>query len=287
MAAGDPILDFSDFILLATGGGGGAPETVNWYKSARVGGAASAAPVAGRITSLWRYDGMPGASSTNPTTAAVPTNATAGSMGQATSASGTKKRLLAFVAAALVAGTIIVYDRVGHQGGLSGTTTGAQTTNLPTSALTRYTTGAGVEPWLEIYTQVGTTATTATASYTDDGNTAGNATPTVAFGNTGLREAQRIIPLPLAAGDRGVRAVASVTLAASTLTAGAFGVTLAYPLVTVPVPVAGVGNLWSGLLSGSGPLDLGATSDACIALAWLANTTTIPELFGQTFFVEK
>ena len=40
MAAGDPILDLSDVILLATGGGGGTPEQVNFTKKALVAGAA-------------------------------------------------------------------------------------------------------------------------------------------------------------------------------------------------------------------------------------------------------
>lgn len=287
MAAGDPVLDLSDLVNLATGGASGAPEAINWHKAGRVGGAAAAAHVAGRITSLWQYDGQPGASNTNPTTSTVLTNASSGALKQTTSATGAKKRLLSLVAVGLVAGTLIVYDRLVHTGGLSGTTTGAQTTNLPTSALTRYTTGAGVEAWAEIYTAVGTTATTITASYTDDAGNTGNATPTIAFGGTGLNNAQRIIPLPLAAGDRGVRAVASMTIAASTLTAGAFGCTLAFPLVTIPLPVAGIGNQWAGVLVSGGPLDLGATSDACVAFAFCANTTTVIELFGQAFFIEK
>lgn len=294
MAAGDPILDLSDLVNLATGGGSGSPECINWHKRAGVGGTTAAntttffAPVAGRLTSLWQYDGLPGSPGlTVPTTSAVCTNATSGALKQSTSASGAKKRLLSFVAVGLAAGMLIVYDRLVHTGGLSGTTTGAQTTNLPTSALTRYTTGAGVEAWAEIYNAVGTTGTTITANYTDDAGNTGNATPTVVFGGTGFREAQRQIPLPLVAGDRGVRAVASMTIAASTLTAGAFGCTLAYPLVSVPLPVAGAGNQWAGVLMSGGPLDLGATSDACIAMTFCANTTTIPEFFGQAFFIEK
>jgi hypothetical protein len=237
---------------------------------------------------LWQYDGFPaGAGTTSPTTSTVITNATNGALKQTTSAASTKKRLLAIALVGLVAGSVIVYDRCVHTGGLSGTVTTAQTTNLPTSALTRHTTGVGVEAWLEIYTQIGTTGTTVASSYTDDAGNTGNTSPLATFGGTGFREAQRILPLPLAVGDRGVRAVASVTVTATTGTAGAFGVTLAYPLVIVPVPVAGIGNMWSGLLQAGGPLDLGATSDAAIALAWHPNTTTATELFGQAYFCEK
>ena len=288
MAAGDPILDLSDVILLATGGGGGTPEQVNFTKKALVAGAAGGTLVAGRITSLFQYDGQPsGFGSTAPTTSTVVTRATSGTLRQAVPGSGKKKRLISIALVALNAGSVIVYDRLVHTGGLSGTTTTAQTTNLPTSALTRYTTGVGVEPWLEIYTQIGATGTTVSCSYTDDGGTAGNTSPSATFGNTGFREAQRILPLPLAVGDRGVRAVASVTVLATTGTPGAFGVTLAYPLAVIPVAVAGIGNVWSGLLQNGGPLDLGTDSDAGICLAWHPNTTTATEIFGQAFFLEK
>jgi len=288
MAAGDPITDLSDLIFLATGGGSGSPEQINWIKHPFVSGAAPGTLVAGRIVSLWMYDGAPsGASNTAPTTSTVTTNATDGALKQATSASGAKKRLLSFAAVGLNAGSIILYDRLVHTGGLSGTATGAQTTNLPTSTLTRRTSGVGVELWLEIYTQIGATGTTVTSSYTNTTPTSGRTTQSTTWGGTGFREAQRVIPLPLAVGDKGVTAVASVTNTATTGTAGAFGVTLAYPLVVLPLPTPGAGRLWSGIMTAGGPLDLGATSDACLAMAWHPNTTTAPNLFGQAFFLEK
>lgn len=294
MAAGDPILDLSDLVNLATGGASGSPEQVNWHKRAGVGGTVTTntttffTPVIGRITSLWQYDGQPGSSGlTAPTTSVVCNNATSGALGQATSATGAKKRLLAFIASCLTIGEVILYDRLCHHGGLSGTVTTAQTTNLPTAALTRRTTGAGVEAWLEVYNAVGSTGTTVSASYTDDAGTSGNATPLTTFGGTGFREAQRVLPLPLAAGDRGARAVASVTVTATTATAGNFGVTLAYPLLSMPIYAAASGAVWSGMMTSGGPLDLGATSDSCLALAWLAGAATVPELFGHAYFVEK
>lgn len=288
MAAGDPITDLSDLVFLATGGGGGAPEQINFHKRALINGAAPGTLVAGRLTSLWMYDGLPsGASTTAPTTASVPNNGTAGSLKQTTSASSTKKRLLSIVCVALVTGSVILYDRLGQQGGLNGTVTTAQTTNLPTSALTRYTSGVGVEPLIEIYTQIGATGTTATISYTDDAGNTGQTSPAFTFGGTGFREAQRMLPVPLAAGDVGVRAVANVDLVATTGTAGAFGVTLAYPLVTLPLSIVGVGRLWSAIMTAGGPLNLGITSDAALAFMWHPNGTTAPEIFGQAFFLEK
>jgi hypothetical protein len=289
MAAGDAILDLSDLINLATGGASGTPEQINFYKSGLRAGAAPTAPVAGRLTSLWQWDGYPGAASTTaPTTAVVTTNATNGAFKQTTPGSGKKKYLLGVCATALVAGSIIIYDRLVHHGGMSGTATTSQTTNLPSSttpALTRHTDGLGVECWLEIYTLIGSTGTTVTCNYNDE-TPAASTSPAFTIGGTGFREQNRLLPMPLASGDRGVTAVTDVDLVASTTTVGDLGVTLAFPLLVLPVSLPGVGSLISGFMMG-GPWSLGVDSDACIALAWQANGTTIPQVFGSAYFCEK
>lgn len=122
-------------------------------------------------------------------------------------------------------------DRLSHQGGLSGTVTTAQTTNLPTAALTRYTSGVGVYAALEFYTAVGSTDATWTIVYT-------NQTPTgsrsVSFIMTATPSLNGFIVLPLQGTDTGVRSVESVTLTPSTGVAGNFGVTLFKPLVWIP-----------------------------------------------------
>jgi hypothetical protein len=239
---------------------------------------------------MWRWDGQPGAASqTAPTTAVVCTNATDGALKQATPAGGAKKRLLGFVGAGLVAGTIVLYDRLVQHGGLNATTTTAQSTNLPsgsTPALTRHTNGIGVECWLEIYTIIGTTATTTNVGYTDTADSA-STSQLITFGGTNAREQDRLLPVALASGDRGVKSVQNVDLTASTGTAGNFGVTLAYPIATLPIAIVGVGSLWSSFLLPGGAVDLGTDSDACLALAWFANGTSAPQIFCQAYFAEK
>lgn len=188
--------------------------------------------IVGRIGNLLVL-GAP--SGTAPTTAVVPTNATAGSFGQA-NGSGTLCVASAQFSAATSGGgsyAIIVADILSHQGGLSGTVTTAQTTNLPTAALTRYTDGVGVMMALTIYTQVGTTGTTVTASYTNQDGTSGRVSPSVFIGSTNYRNAGQTILLPLQVGDTGVRSVESVTVLATTGTAGNFGVTLFKPLAMI------------------------------------------------------
>lgn len=207
---------------------------------------ASLVTVAGRPYDLWTTAVPAGVA---PTTAAVPTNATLGAIGQQNGGSGALVILSSRMSAAYP-GQYIIVDRLSHQGGLSGTVTTAQTTNLPTSALTRYTSGEGVMIGITIYTLIGTTATTISASYTNQAGTSGQTTPLVVFGGTAFREAGRMILLPLAAGDTGARAVASVTVTASTTTAGAFGVTLFKPLYSVLVSdMSGVSQ--GGFVTGS------------------------------------
>jgi len=185
--------------------------------------------IAGRLSSLWVTTPDAGVA---PTTAVIPTSATAGALPLPSTAA--IKRLVKFEHSGAF-GMLYLADRLSHQGGLSGIVTTAQTTNLPTAALTRYTGGDGVWIGLEIYTLVGTTATTVTASYTNQAGTPGRTTVAVVLGGTGFREVGRVVQLPLQSGDTGVRSVESVTVLASTLTAGNFGVTLFRPLMMLPM----------------------------------------------------
>ena len=201
------------------------------------------APSSLTLTSLWTASQDAGAT---PSTAAAPTSATTGALGQvdggsaALVVSAIEAAGLATPAAQWIYGTgmLILADRLSHQGGLDGTVTTAQTTNLPTAALTRYTSGDGVWAAVEVYTQVGTTATTVTASYTNQAGTGGQTTQAVAFGafaTASARAAASVGLLPLASGDTGVRSVESVTVLATTGTAGNFGVTLFKPLALIPL----------------------------------------------------
>lgn len=121
-------------------------------------------------------------------------------------------------------------DMLNFSGGMSGTVTTEQTTNLPTAALTRYTTGEGVMAGLIIWLTVGTTSVNVTASYTNSDNVSGRTTTSVQFGGTNYREAGSVILLPLQSGDKGIRSIQSVTLSGSTTTAGDFGVIMFKPL---------------------------------------------------------
>ena len=163
----------------------------------------------------------------------------------------------------------MLMDRLSHQGELSGTTSTAQTTNLPTTALTRYTSGVGVWAGLEVYTTIGTGCTTAcTVAYTDQGGNSATS-PGFQVGVTGYCLARRVIPIPLAQGNTGFRSVESVTLGSSSGTAGAFGVTLFKPIAMFPCGTAYSSIDFDALVSlGVFPEVL---NDAC--LSWIAIST--------------
>ncbi len=205
-------------------------EVVRCAKAAS--GSLGAVPGTG---SYWAVLGNPLAGSA-PTTAAVPTNATTGAIGQQNGGS-LQLRIAGYnyYNVTTQAGSLLI-DRLSHQGGLDATVTGAQTTNLPTAALTRYTGGVGVKIGLLIYTIIGATASTITVSYTNSGGTPGRTSQAVVFGATGAREVARLITIPLQSGDVGVRSVENVNILASTLTAGNFGVILYKEIMPLILP---------------------------------------------------
>lgn len=172
--------------------------------------------------------------------------------------------------------SLMFIDRLAHQGGLSGTVTTAQTTNLPTSALTRNTGGVGNQIGIEVYTAVGATATTLTCSYTNQAGTAGRTTKAIVFGGTGFNIASRFMTCPLQDGDTGVKSVESVTVLASTLTAGNFGVTIYKPLLIWPNHSNQMHShqprMFDALLGGAGCLS-SLPGNACIQMLSTSNTT--------------
>jgi hypothetical protein len=237
--------------------------------------------VVGHTYSSWLAGGYPAAGAA-PTTALVPTNATTGALTNSINASGGTQRILRAVVswAIMVPGMLTVVDRLSHQGGLSGVTTGAQTTNLPTAALTRYTSGLGVEMGLEIYTTIGTTATTVSVSYTNSTPTSGRTSPLVTWGGTGFDIASRFVHLPLQVGDVGVTAVASVTATASTLTAGNFGVTLYFPVIAIPMNDQDPAGIDVDALFGFGTWFPQVFDNACLQFHYSVSTTSTGVVSG-------
>jgi hypothetical protein len=179
----------------------------------------------------------------------------------------------------------VAIDLLNVSGGLNGTITTQQTTNLPTAALTRHTGGDGVFIGIVIYATVGTTATTISVRYTNQAGTPNRTSTVTAFGATGFREANRLIQIPLQAGDTGARSVEGVTLTATTGTAGNFGVCLFKPLMgfsldsttgTVPLDAVSTG----GMIGSMAEFD----DDAC--LTFMAFTPISQAINGALLLAE-
>ena len=263
--------DLSDVINNATGGGAAQPQLSFVLKVGRVASAAAQAPIVGQWTSLWQYGGVPGVGGSNPGAVAVCDRTTSGAAPLTNPGGGRQLWLTSLAATLTGAGGLLLYDRLLQIGGLSATTITDQNVQSGSGvSINRYTTGVGNQIGIEIYTQIGTTATTITASYTNQAGTAGRTTQAVTFGGTNAREAQRVVFLPLADGDTGVRSVETVRVLASTATAGNFGVFIAHPLRTVSLGFDGSGR--EDFLTGTPPPEE-IISEACLAYAVMAAST--------------
>lgn len=195
--------------------------------------------VAGVATSLWRATGTP-APGAIPTTAAIPTAATTGAFAYNNPAGGLKSYLArASLLSSVSATDIQFHDRLCHMGGLSGIVTTAQTVGLDATDAGLATRKGGadygdVQWWLEWYTATGSTACTATVTYTNAAGTSGRTT-TVSLAAT--RPAAQMIGIMGASGEF-IQSIQSVTLSVSTGTAGNFGVTATRAITTMSLPLA-------------------------------------------------
>lgn len=197
--------------------------------------------------SLWQVAGNPAAGAyTAIPTGAAPTNATVGSWsyGLSNPTSARKKYLLTWgFASSQTINMFLVHDMLVAAGGITTNSAVAQTIN--TTALTRYTTGAGVNAIFDVVTAPASgTQNLTLSSYTDQDGTAGLTTVAHQFSSAEVIPLYRLSPkfptanssvpaMQLASGDYGVRAVATATFSAAVLT-GVVALVLYFPLAFVP-----------------------------------------------------
>lgn len=203
---------------------------------------------AGTYVSLWRATGQPGQGAI-PAATSVCNNTTLGGMGfSQQTAPSTSYGSYMEIATSNSAMTVEIHDRLAHRGGLSGTVTTAQDVSLDLNALgatnnisnrigdTNY---SDVQWWLEWYTATGTTAVTATVAVTYNDGTTGNLTGASLAATRPVGFMLSLNPLvPAASSGKYIRAVNTVTLSATTGTAGSFGVTATRPRMTLSAPIA-------------------------------------------------
>lgn len=210
--------------------------------------ASIASQIANSYCSLWRATGQPGQGAI-PTVVATCNNTTVGTIGfnQQMSPSTSYGAYLE-IATGNAAMTMELHDRLANMGGLNGTLTTAQSVNLDLNTLLatdNIDTRKGdanysdVQWWLEWYTATGGTAVTATIVVTYNDGTTGNLS---VLSLAPVRPASHMIPLnsliPSAQSGKFIRGIVSVTLSATTGTAGNFGVTVTRPRMTLSSPFA-------------------------------------------------
>ena len=205
--------------------------------------------VAGEFFSLWRATGQPGQGAIPTTTPAMCNNTTLGGLRFTEQTSPSTSYLGIIEGLTSNAGaTIEIHDRIAHVGGYSGTVTTIQPAAGSALDLTTFSTDnianrigdtnySDVQWWVEWYSDTGSTAANCTVNVTFNDGTSNNLTAFV-FG----RRTGRMIPLNglIQAADSGkyIRDVNTVTLSASTLTAGSFGITATRYRAANYMPVA-------------------------------------------------
>lgn len=235
---------------------------------------------AGQFHSLWRATGQPG-QGVIPSTAARCTNALTGSL-QFTQQTDPVKSYLSIMEGLCSnnASTLEVHDRLMHMGGLVGNVATAQTANLDLyanlasdnlTARTGDTNFSDVSWWLEWYTDTGSTVVTATVNVTYNDASTGNLT---AISLAATSRATFMQPLnyliPAASAGKYIRCVNTVTLSATTGTAGSFGVTATRYRAALYQPIANARFTadWAGLGIPEIP------NSFCLALIQIAGATT-------------
>ncbi len=261
-----------DTIVAALAAGNG--QSFPWMKQ-------SITTTTARWYSLFKSAGNPAAGSTPASgSGAAATSATTGAFPIVNPSGVNLLRALTYGAGGGTAGMSMIYDRLVHTSGLVGNLNTAQTIN--SAALTRYTTGVGVMCALEVYTAIGSTPTTATISYTNQAGVAGQISGTITIPATLVAQSM-VFPFPLAAGDTGIQSVQSLTLAASTGTAGNIGITLYYPLAMIAWNANGYNERDLILQTANLPE---VKANACLALASYATASTLGDEIGTLILAQ-
>lgn len=237
---------------------------------------------AGQFFSMWTAGGTPGAGAA-PTTAKICTRALTGALGfapqtpPATSYIGWLR-----AASSNATQSWEIHDRVADIGGLVGNVATSQPVNLDVgpAGLNVPAERRGSEDygdlifWLEVYTALGATGVNATVNVTYDNGTTGNLAA-IALGAT-PRQGRMYQLVPAVAG-RSIRAVNSVTLSATTGTAGNFGVTVTRPRTGVDTFAANKYEAYDWRQLGVPE----APNDSCLQFIALCSTTSTGTLRAQ------
>lgn len=176
-----------------------------------------------------------------------------------------------------VLGTLLLCDRLWHNSGINVTLATSQTINSvawPARDRDGTVNGEGILIGAEVSTVMGAGTPTWTMGYTNQAGTAGRSTVTAAQAAT--MAVGSFIPIPLAAGDTGVRSIQAWTQSA-TMTSGAYHLVAYRILARLAVSNANVDAAADAVQLGMPRL----FNDTVPFLLWLPATTTAPTLQGD------
>lgn len=188
-----------------------------------------------------------------------------------------------------VTGLYMLHDVLWVNSGIVVTTTTAQTINSvawPARDINGSTNGDQVGIGLLVTTATTNAAlnSTMTMSYTNSEGTAGR-TATVGTGTASFPATAVIgtfVPFLLAAGDRGVRSIQTITLATS-LTAGAVSIVAYRPIVAVGVTLVNTGGVAAPIAAPG----IKCYSGTCLLPFDVASATTAQTIVGEVYFTEQ
>jgi hypothetical protein len=253
-----------------------SPQDANFLKTL------TAPKAAGAFQSAWMAAGNPSAGVASPAYTAgagyTCDNTTTGALPYV---NGSIQNWLArlFMSCTQV-GVIILIDRLWSCSGM-GFAAATYTITTAGSLPARITdNGVDVEAWVEQFVAAGAASGTLTFNYLNAATGAAKAGVIPAVVSAPV--AGQMQPIPMAAGDNGIRAPVSVVTSA-TWTSGSFGLTLGKRITEIPINVAGGGEVQDWAKLGLPKLPAGA----CIMALFLAANTTAPIILGSFDIIDK
>lgn len=139
------------------------------------------------------------------------------------------------------AGTLHLYGLLWACSGFSGIVTTAQAVTGFSGMPTRNANGVGCEIWIGCSTATGATASNMTVQYTNELGVSGRST--VSTAHIASMPAFRMYQVPLQSGDLGVQSIQSITLSASTVTAGNLWVMIMDRYASISAPIVNISNV--------------------------------------------
>lgn len=242
--------------------------------------------VAGKPQSLWGLGGNPGAGAFDTTLNGVTLSSTAALVnGQIpfTDPVAGNTYLARLQAAATIGGTLLLCDRIWHNGGFTITSTTAQSIVSPTwpaRDVAGATLGDGFMVGLEVSAACGAAAPTLTLGYTNSEGTASR-TATNYFATANSPVAGSFFPFGLQAGDDGVRSIQSLTLSVSWVS-GTINLVAYRVLAALELPNNATPNAIDAVTSGFPRMFNGTVP----FLIFIPNNTTASNVSGQVIWTQ-